>query len=406
MKSKQKSNIFLFGFISLLTDISSRMILSVLPLFLIFLGTKGIFIGVIEGVSDFAAAVLKTFFGWLSDRYGKRKWFIIIGYIFSNVVKPLYALVNSWQGVMLIRVGDRIGNGIRKSSRDALLSESARKAHMGRTFGFVKGMDKIGASIGTLIALLFVLYSHSTDFRLLFWLAAVPGIGGSLLTFLLNEPEKKTLSPRKRIGYKFDLKGIDWRFKFFITAVFIYAIANFSYMFFLLKAKEMIGWGGAKGNTPEVITKTIFVYLIFNITYSLFSFISGKLADTIGRWQIFLIGEIAFAIMALGFTLFKGMMWAWLLIIIYGFTQSGVMAVGKSLVAELTPKDKRGIGMGFYNTMNDIGKFLASPIAGSIWISNMGSNGPFYLASILSLISAAIISFTFLKGRYNHSATN
>ena len=150
-------------------------------------------------------------------------------------------------------------------------------------------------------------------------------------------------------------------------------------MFFLLKAKEMIGWGGAKGNTPEVIAKTIFVYLIFNITYSLFSFISGKLADTIGRWQIFLIGEIAFAIMALGFTLFKGMMWAWLLIIIYGFTQSGVMAVGKSLVAELTPKDKRG---------------------------NMGSNGPFYLASILSLISAAIISFTFLKGRYNHSATN
>ncbi|MBN2541861.1 MFS transporter [bacterium] len=398
---KRARNIKLLGIISMFTDVSSRMILPILPLFLVSIGATGYAIGIIEGISDVSAALLKTLFGWISDKAGKRKPFIFIGYLFSNMVKPLYAFAHSWFGAFTVRLSDRIGNGIRKAARDAFIAESCREGKSGSAFGFVKAMDKLGATIGTLLVLIVILLYKQPNFKVIFLLAGIPGILGSFVALMLRE--RKCVQTKKR-KISFNFKQFPPQFKIFIAISFLIALANFSYMFFLLRAKDMLGWGTGELLSRNAVISTIILYLVYNLTYMASSQIAGKLVDKFSTYTIIPLGLAVFILMNLGFTLGRGMILPWILIMLYGFTQSIITVQTKTHTALLTPPELKGTAMGVYNTAEGLGNFLASPIAGIIWETRFGAPVSFAFAGVLA-IAALLLFLFFQKPHYQNIST-
>ncbi len=386
---KTSRNVQLFGWVSLLTDISSRMILPVLPLFLVDIGTKPYLIGVMESVSELVGSLLKTVFGAVSDRLGKTKVFIFAGYLLSNLVKPMFGFARSWSAAFAVRAGDRMGGGIRQAPRDALLANSVPKGKESAAFGFVKGMDKAGAVAGALLAFFILKYSSRLDYAKVFFLAAIPGLLGTFLVVGIRE-QKGRSTEFSRTPLRLSLGSFDLRFKLFILVSFLFFMADFSYMFFLLRAKGMIGWGHESWSSREVALATILVYVVFNLSFSFFSFISGRISDRLTKWKTLLVGYGSFAVMAFGFVLLRGLTWAWILIVVYGFTQALVVPVSKGLVAFLTPVEKRGTALGMYNTAQGLGKFLGSPIAGILWTA-ISYQAAFYFAGVCAAAATLLL---------------
>jgi MFS family permease len=382
-------NVTVAGFVSFFMDISSEMIYPLVPLFLAnTLGISKSAIGLIEGIAESTASILKIFSGWLSDRIGNRKWLMALGYGISTLSRPFVALATGWQQVLGSRFIDRFGKGVRTAPRDAIIAEAADTAYLGRAFGFHRAMDTMGAVVGPALAFFF-LGIFSNDYRKVFWLSMVPGIIAVILIILfITEKKKQPAAEAERP--KLTFAHFDWRFRFFVFIAALFAVGNSSDVFLILRAEQ-------KGVQTTIIP---IVYLLFNLVYSLSSIPAGMAADRFGRKRVILSGFVLFAVLYYGFAVADSAAAIWVLFGLYGLFMGLTEGIQKAFLATIIPADFKATAFGIYNTVVGLAMFPASLIGGWLW-DHVSPSATFYfgaltagLSSVLFLIFMAIAGKT------------
>jgi MFS family permease len=392
-------NVFVLGLVSLLMDISSEMIYPLVPIFLsTTLGASKSIIGLIEGIAESTASILKVISGWLSDRVGKRKFLIFSGYGLSTFSRPILALASSWSNVLVYRFVDRTGKGIRTAPRDAVIAESTDPNFLGRAFGFHRAMDTMGAVAGPSLAF-FLLSLFLGDFRKVFWVSMIPG---ALAVFLIiafvkekarKMPESRLKTPDSRKSeirnpkseIKLSLKGFDSRFKFFLLSAGIFSLGNSSDAFLVLRAQDL----------GIAITLIPLVYLTFNLVYSILSTPIGILSDKIGKRKVILLSYGLFALVYLGFALASRPEHTWGLFVLYGIFMAMTEGVQRAFVAELIPGERKATGFGIYHTLIGLTTLPASIVGGMLW-QKIGAPATFIYGTIMATV-AGIFFFFLLK---------
>ena len=369
-------NVFVLGLVSMLTDISSEMIFSILPLFMTnVLGIGAAFLGTIEGIAESTASILKLFSGVWSDKLGKRKIFVVAGYTFSTISKPIFAVSQNFFHVLAARVGDRFGKGLRTSPRDAIIADTVDKKYRGKVFGLERSMDRMGAVLGPIFALL--LFS-AISYRGIFWISVIPAaLAVLLLIFFVKVKEKSDEKSFKSEKQILSFKGLSINLKLFYLISAIFAIGNFSYAFLLLRAQ----------NIGLTITNTILLYLIFNITFMLIAFPSGILSDKIGRRNTIFMGFFLFFLLCMGLAMFASPAIVAVWFIIYGISMAVLDGNQRAFVADLVPSEKRGTALGLFNAIVGIAVLPASIIAGFLW-QFVNPQAPFFVAAGISLVAS------------------
>jgi len=370
-------NVFVLGLVSMLTDISSEMIFSILPLFMTnVLGIGAAFLGTIEGIAESTASILKLFSGIWSDKIGKRKIFVVAGYTFSTISKPIFAVSQNFFHVLAGRVGDRFGKGLRTAPRDAIIADTVDKRYRGKVFGLERSMDRMGAVLGPIFALL--LFAE-WSYRGIFWISVIPAaLAVLLLIFFVKVKEKAEEKSFKKEKQILSFKGLSTNLKLFYLISAIFAMGNFSYAFLLLRAQ----------NIGLTITNTILLYLIFNITFTLIAFPSGILSDKIGRRNTIFMGFLLFFLLCLGLAMFASPAILVVWFIIYGISMAILDGNQRAFVADLVPSEKRGTALGLFNAIVGIAVLPASIIAGFLW-QFVNPQAPFLVAAVISLIASA-----------------
>jgi MFS family permease len=372
--------ILVLGFVSLFTDFSSNMIVPILPLYLTsVLHVQVSSIGVIEGIAESTASILKLFSGWITDRLGKYKLLMFIGYGLSNLTKPLFALSASWNQVLMIRFSDRIGKGIRTSPRDALLADTTSKEERGKAFGFRRGMDALGAAIGPLAAF-GTLAVYKNDYRLVFWLSVIPGVIAILLIVFFLKDKQHTNQEKTADLPKFSFKNLNRRFIWFTIISTLFTIGNFSDAFLALRAQDA-------GLLPALVPLAFFAY---NFSNSIFSMPIGMLSDKIGRRPVLISGFFLFALIYFGFGIVNSVLWVWVLFALYGLYYAFTEGIQKAYIADIVPEGQRGTAMGTYNAMIGIAALPASILAGFLW-QTFGPAAAFSTSSGIAILSALLM---------------
>ncbi|MBJ6727937.1 MFS transporter [Geomesophilobacter sediminis] len=372
-------NVFFLGLVSLFTDVSSEMIYPLLPLFLTStLGAGPAFLGVIEGVAETTASLLKLCSGIVSDRVKARKPLVLFGYGLSALARPLIAAAPSAFTVLLIRTGDRIGKGIRTSPRDALIADSVDPEVRGKAYGFHRSMDHAGALVGPLIAT-FLLSYLVTDVRSVFWLAAIPGVIAVLLiVFRVREVERHASASSSPVRLGMLPPG---RLRTYLLILFLFTLGNSSDTFLLLKA-------GKLGMPPFRIP---LLWAFFHLVKMLSSMPFGVLSDRIGRRGIILAGWSVYAISYVGFAFAATELHIWLLFTVYGLFYGLTEGVEKAFLADMADPAQRGAAFGWYNFAVGAGALPASIVFGLIW-SRYGNVAPFLFGALLAAVAALFLA--------------
>ncbi len=386
---KLPRNVVLLGWVSFFTDISSEMLYPLVPVFLTtVLAAPMAALGLIEGLAEATANILKSFSGWWSDRVGKRRPFVIGGYGLSAFSKPMLALATGWMFVLGLRVADRTGKGLRSSARDALIADATTPAQRGRAFGLHRAMDSLGAVVGPLIAIYFMsrMGENAESYRAIFKWAFLPAIAGVLLLFLVRE---KPSAPRyKRPSFAWSIFNRD--FRVFILVNLVFAIGNSSDTFLILRAREVFSTAG------NATVTVILAYVVYNIAYSVGSYPAGMLADRIGPRRVFAFGLVLFALVYAGFALNHAPRAVWVLFAIYGFYTAFTDGVGKAYASQLVQEEFRATGLGVYSMANGLANLLASVAAGLLW-QRFGFQATFLYGGGMALL--AVMLFVLLVKR-------
>lgn len=387
MKQKKKlsKNIYILGFVSFFTDISSEMIYPIIPSFLkaLLKQSAGKFLGIIEGIAEATASLGKVYFGYISDKLKKRKLFAILGYGFSAFSKILLLFSSLWTHVLGARFSDRVGKSIRTAPRDAIISESVAKKKRGLGFGIQRAMDFAGAFLGTLISIYIIHLVGQAEnsieiYRKIFLYALIPAFIGVIILFFVKEP-KSLKKDKINKPPSLSFKKIDKKLKTFIVATFIFALGNSSNQFLILRSRD-IGF---------TFLMSLVLYLIYNLTSTLFLPVFGKLSDKVGRKKVMLFGYFLYSVVYLGFGIFKIKIMFFILWILYGFYSALTEGVEKAYVSDLSSTSNRGTALGIFATTVGIGLLPASIIAGFLYTLN--PSYPFILGSILSLTASLLI---------------
>ncbi|MFH1010850.1 MAG: MFS transporter [bacterium] len=381
------ANVVRLGWVSMLTDVSSEMLYAVTPLFLTqVLGASKSVLGLIEGIAEGTASVLKGLSGWHSDRIRKRRVFIFGGYSLSAIAKPLIGIAVGWPLVLIARFLDRFGKGVRTTARDALIADSCPPERRGTAFGLHRAMDTVGALAGVAMSLgmLMLLKSHGSEesaFRMLYWLAFLPALVGVLLIFWVREiaPLRSQTAGTRRLNLKF---GKDYYAVLLLFSIFTLGCSSDAFL--LLRARN-VGW------SPEAVIGT---YLCYNASYSLLSYPVGKRADRIPKERLLGLGMLIYAFVYFGFGLLPMAWMVWPLFLIYGIYIAFTEGVSKALVSNLVPSESRGTALGLFYMVTGLLAVVASLAAGYLW-DHVSSSAPFYLGSGLALVAAV----GFLVGR-------
>ena len=371
-------NIFFTGLTSFLTDTSVKMIYSVMPMFLLSLGASKTSLSAIEGVAESTASLLKSLSGFWSDKRGKNKPFMVIGYGISALVIPLYSLVISPIHVLYLRFFERVGKGIRTSPRDSLIAGSVTDGKTGRGFGLQKAMDNSGAIVGPLLA--FALLSFFREnYRLVFLLAAIPSLLGLLtVVFGIREAKKNEANLFKT----FHFRDFSRKYYLFLGIVFIFTLGNSTDALLMVKANEV---GVSVAFIP-------LVYLIASIFSVGFSIPLGSLSDTLGRKKILLAGYVIYAIVYFGFGKTNSISIIVVLFGLYGLYSAATDGIQKACISDLTDKNKQGTGLGIYNALVGITLLPASILAGILY-DKINSSIPFYFGASTAMLSAILLLF-------------
>lgn len=375
-------NIILLGIISLLNDMSSEMITPLLPMFLTALGGTGIIIGLVGGLRDSIASLLKVAGGYYSDKFGKRKIFIFSGYFTSSIFKLFLAFSKTWKSVVTFASLERVGKGIRTASIDAIISDSMPKKR-GEGFGIHRVFDTTGAILGSI--LVFILFwMLKLDFKTIILIAAVLAFIAIIPLYFVKEQKRK---PLESLTFKISLKNMSKKLKLFILVAAIFALADFSYMFFILKAQSLF-------TGEKAIGITLLLYILFNVVYALFAVPFGILSDKIGRRKVVVSGYLLFGLTTLGFVFFSSLYSLIILFILYGIVYAMTKGNERAIISDLSPKEIRATALGTFHTIIGLITLPASLIAGVLWEINPSFT--FIYGSILSLVSA-ILYFSLRK---------
>jgi len=373
-------------------DISSEMVINVLPIFLSsVLGVKTNLIGLIEGVAEATASLLKLFSGWFSDRLGSRKWLAVAGYGLSSLAKPFFYWANSWAAVAAVRWADRVGKGIRTAPRDALVADSIDEDQRGIAFGFHRAADTGGAVLGLAIAMLVTWLAQreggfeAATFRSIVLISLVPAAFAVLsLALGAREVIVKSRGKRAQIGFR----GLGKRFAILMLLVGLFDLGNSSDAFLVLRVRESgVGVLGILG-----------MLLAFNAVYAIVSTPAGALSDRIGRRRVIIGGWLAYGLIYLGFAFMEASWHGWVLYTAYGIYYGLAYGTAKALVADTVPPELRGTAYGTYNAVLGILDFPASLIAGLLWDglggwSGFGPSAPFIFGAVMALLAAAGMAF-------------
>ena len=372
-------NIIILGLTSFFTDVSSEMVYPLVPFFLTLkLGASAQLLGLIEGIAESLASLLKVFAGYISDRLKNRKGLTIVGYASSALGKVLLVFANAWGVVLGARVVDRLGKGIRTAPRDALIADSSAQGQRGMSFGLHRAMDSGGAVIGVLLAYFFFTALAKGEYAPVFRWSLVPAVIGVVLLLLVREAKPNE-------GKAATLPSLRWnvlprKLQLFLIVAFIFTLGNSSNTFLLLRASN-VGFSEAT---------TILLYLVYNLIYGLISYPAGKLSDRIGRKRLLVAGYAFYGLVYLGFALVSapGQAWIlWALFGLYGLYIGFTDGVEKALVTDLAPANLRATAIGLHATIVGIGLFPASLIAGQLW-GRLGPAATFYFGGGMGLVAA------------------
>lgn len=390
MKKGKNNNVLFLSITSFFNDVSSEMIFSVMPLFMSGLGITKTWIGIIEGIAQSAASILKTISGWLSDRIQRRKPLILIGYTLSTIVKPFLALTNFWYQILVVRFFDRVGKGFRSSPRDALIAESVCEKDYSKAFGLHRAMDTAGAVVGALLASLllyifsnYFVMSQLTQYRNIFWLSVIPGVIAVLVLAIFVRDVKHKIDLKD--AEKAVFSGFRRQYKFFLILSGIFELSKFSYVIFVLKAADL---GVAIPMIP-------IIYLFYNLVYSVSARPIGHLADHIGLRKILMVGYALFCFTHLGFASASTPSQAWLFFAVYGVAIAILDVVPRALVAHFSLPEKRATAFGYYHTTVGLMALPATAIAGLLWDS-FNSAAAFTYGAAISL-SVLILFMLFVR---------
>lgn len=372
-------NVVMLGITSLLTDIASEMVYPILPVFLVAtLGASPAILGLIEGVAESLASLLKVFSGLWSDKIRKRLPFTIFGYSCSAVGKLFLYIAANWHAVLLGRVIDRFGKGVRVAPRDAIIADSAAEGKRGAAFGLHRAMDTGGAVIGVSLAYLLVV-SLKNPVREIFLISLIPATLGVLFLFLIKEKKEGPI-PGKKV--KLEWGRLDRRLKLFLVFTFLFTLGNSSNAFLLLRAQNL-------GNTLPTV---ILLYLFYNIIYGVFIYPASKLSDRIGRKKLLVAGYLFYGLVYLGFAVNGSLAGLWALFGVYGLYMSCTEGVEKALVTDIAPAELKATMIGLHATLVGIGLLPASFLAGLLW-KFFGPAATFYFGSIMGITASVGLWF-------------
>ena len=375
MKDKRKNNkegtknVFLLGAVSFLNDIASKIILPILPLFIKSIGGGGMAVGIISGLGESIASLFKMLAGFLSDKFGKRKPFVFGGYTISAISKLFFTFASSWPQILLLRSLERLGKGIRSAPRDAILAASSAKTKRGKNFGIHRAMDSGGAVLGAIIA--FVLFWYlGFGFRKIFLVAGIFAFLSLIPLIFVKERKQEP----KEISLKIGLKKLPKNLRIFIIVAALFALGNFSYMFFVLKSQSYFSGKFATG-IP------ILLYILYNTSYTLFAVPAGVLSDKIGRKKVLFLGYALFGLVCLG--------------IVFGLNYALVNANQRAYVSDLAEEKIRGTALGTFHMAISLASLPAGIIAGFLF--DLNPTFPFIYGALISLVVIIIFGFFQIK---------
>ncbi|MDQ2807073.1 MAG: MFS transporter [Chloroflexota bacterium] len=389
-------NVYVLGLVSLFTDISSEMIVPIRILFLVqVLGTPITIAGLIEGIAESTASLLKVWAGRLADRVPDRKPLILAGYGISNAVKPLLALAGSWPVALGLIFVDRVGKGVRGSPRDAVLADATAPAYRGKAFGFHRSMDTLGAAFGPLITFAILALTHE-NLRAVFAWTAIPGVLSVLVLVFFLRTERRSVPAKAPDGAAAATRGqtlaaLGRPFWIFTAIATIFALGNSSDAFIFLRTEGL----------EDSLAAVPLVYFVFNLVYALLATPLGVLSDRWGRLPVLFSGYVAFALVYLGWANATENWHAWALFAIYGIYAAATEGVSKALVSDLIPKGQRGAAMGWFNGLIGLAALPANLLSGWLW-SQVGPGAVFQVGAGLGCAAAGLLlmSLPWLHGQW------
>jgi MFS family permease len=393
--SEIPTGVWVLGFVSLLMDVSSEMIHSLLPLFLVTtLGASALAVGIIEGLAESTALIVKVFSGTLSDYLGRRKGLALLGYGLGALTKPLFAIAPSAGVVLTARLLDRVGKGVRGAPRDALVADLAPSHLRGAAFGLRQSLDTVGAFLGPLLAVGLML-AWANDFRAVFWVAVIPGfLAVALLFFGLREPDhprdRKHTHPIRREN----LKRLGSSYRWVVGFGAVFTLARFSEAFLVLRAQQ--------GGVPVALVPLVIVAM--NVIYACSAYPFGKLSDRVSHTKLLALGLVV--LIAADLVLATGEHWGAVLagVALWGLHMGITQGLLAAMVAHAAPADLRGTAFGFFNLVSGLAMLLASLVAGLLW-DRLGASFTFYAGAAFCAMALAGLALTVRRGRGRASRT-
>ena len=376
--TKIPNGVWVLGFVSLLMDVSSEMIHSLLPLFMVtVLGASALTVGVIEGIAESTALLVKVFSGVLSDYLGRRKGLAVFGYALGALTKPMFALATGVGMVLTARFLDRVGKGVRGAPRDALVADITPAEIRGAAFGLRQSLDTVGAFLGPLLAVgLMLLWAN--DFRAVFWVAVIPGmLAVALLLFGIHEPERtEAHKPTNPISRE-NLQRLGAAYWWVVAIGAVFTLARFSEAFLVLRA--------AQGGIPVALVPLVMVAM--NVIYAASAYPFGKLSDSMSHTKLLALGLAV--LIAADLVLATDDHWTTVLlgVALWGVHMGITQGLLARMVADVTPADLRGTAYGFFNLMSGLAMLIASVLAGLLWDS-FGAAFTFYAGVVFCVIAA------------------
>jgi MFS family permease len=375
-------NILFTGLTSFLTDTSVKMVYSVMPMFLLSIGASKTSLSLIEGIAESTAALVKTLSGFWSDKIGKNKPFMLLGYGISALIIPLYSFVISPMQVLYLRFIERFGKGIRTAPRDSLVAGSVSNGETGKSFGLQKAMDNSGAIVGPLAAFALLIF-FPLNYRLIFMLAGIPAV---LSIFVIIFGIKEAKKNKESLFKKFHFKDFPPKFYLFLGIIFIFTLGNSTDALLMVKANEV----GVK------VAFIPLVYLVTSIVSVLLAIPLGSLSDRIGKERILVAGFLIYAIVYYGFGVTGSVATIIFLFALYGLYSAATDGIQKAFISDMIDSNKQGTGLGIYNALLGITLLPASLIAGLLY-DKVNSHIPFYFGAVTAIISAILMLFFIRK---------